>query len=180
MPRSHGPLSAPHIVPNPSVRGVKAPICMHSPTHEAIQHPRPLAKPARISFHHTMGKLALLHKADSIYDDEPDVVYDFPKAYLMAIQAAIGDWIVYCEPVKAGPREYFAVARIAQVIPKHGVEGRYLALIEAGGFLPFDRSVPRLHKGQAVESAFAAPDGSLKQGGLVQLAVRRLPKLEVM
>lgn len=122
-----------------------------------------------------MGKLVLLHKADSIYDDEPDVVYDFPKTYLKAIQSAIGDWIVYYEPVKAGHRGYFAVAKIAQVIPKPGVEGRYLAMIEEGSFLPFDRPVPRLHQGRAVESALAASDGSLKQGGLVQLAVRRLP-----
>lgn len=86
-----------------------------------------------------MGKLVLLHKADSIYDDEPDVVYDFPKAYLKAIQTAIGDWIVCYEPFKAGPRGYFAVAKIARVIPKPGVEGRYLALIEPGSFLPFDR-----------------------------------------
>ena len=125
-----------------------------------------------------MGKLVLLHKADSIYDDEPDVVYDFPKAYLKAIQTAIGDWVVYCEPVKAGPRGYFAVAKIAQVIPKPGVEGRYLALIEAGSFLPFDRPVPRLHQGRAVETALAASDGTLKQGGLVQLAVRRLPEAD--
>jgi len=127
-----------------------------------------------------MGKLVLLHKADSIYDDEPDVVYDFPKAYLKAIQTAIGDWIVYYEPVKVGPRGYFAVARIAQVIPKPGAEGRYLALIKARGFLPFGRSAPRMHEGRAAESALAASDGSLKKGGLVQLAVRRLPKLEVM
>lgn len=122
-----------------------------------------------------MGKLVLLHKADSIYDDEPDVVYDFPKTYLKAIQSAIGDWIVYYEPVKAGRRGYFAVAKIAKVIPKPAVEGRYLALIEAGSFLPFDRPVPRLHQGRAVESALSGPDGALKQGGLVQLAVRRLP-----
>lgn len=39
-----------------------------------------------------MVKLVLLHKADSIYEDEPDVVYDFPRNYLKAIQegGAIG------------------------------------------------------------------------------------------
>ncbi len=85
-----------------------------------------------------MVKLVLLHKADSIYEDEPDVVYDFPRSCLRAITEAVGDWIIYYEPVKAGPRGYFAVAKIERVIPKPGTEGRFLAIIEAGSFLSFD------------------------------------------
>ncbi|MHA7852327.1 hypothetical protein [Roseovarius sp.] len=77
-----------------------------------------------------MTKLVLLHKVDSIYDDEPDVVYDFPRSYLKAVREAVGDWVIYYEPVKAGPRGYFAVAKIERVIPKPGVEGRFLAMIE--------------------------------------------------
>jgi putative restriction endonuclease len=65
-----------------------------------------------------MVKLILMHKADSIYDDEPDVVYDFPKVYLKAITEAIGDWVIYYEPSKAGPRGYFAVAKISKVNPE--------------------------------------------------------------
>lgn len=38
-----------------------------------------------------MTKLVLLHKADSIHDDEPDVVYDFPKAYLKLMSEAVRD-----------------------------------------------------------------------------------------
>src|SRR6056297_1385830 len=79
-----------------------------------------------------MVKLVLMHKADSIYDDEPDKVYDFPRSYLKAVSEAVDDWIIYYEPVKAGPRGYFAVAKIGEVIAKPGVEGRYLALIEPG------------------------------------------------
>jgi putative restriction endonuclease len=56
-----------------------------------------------------MAKLVLLHKTDSIYDDVPESVYDFPAPYLRAIREAVGDWAVYYEPVKAGPRGYFAV-----------------------------------------------------------------------
>lgn len=125
-----------------------------------------------------MTKLVLLHKADSIYDDEPDVVYDFPKSYLKAITEAVGDWAVYYEPVKAGPRGYFAVARIDRVIPKPGVEGRFLAMIAPGSFLPFDRDVPRLIAGRPIEAALREADGSAKAGGAVQLAVRRLPEAE--
>jgi len=125
-----------------------------------------------------MVKLVLLHKADSIYEDEPDVVYDFPRSYLKAVQEAVGDWIVYYEPVKAGPRGYFAVAKIARVIDKPGVPGRYLALIEPGSFLPFDREVPRMIDGAPIEAALREPDGSPKRGGAVQRAVRRLPDAE--
>ena len=125
-----------------------------------------------------MVKLVLMHKADSIYEDEPDVVYDFPRAYLRAVEEAVGDWIIYYEPVKAGPRGYFAVARIEQVIEKPGVAGRFLALIEPGSFLPFDSEVPRLVQGRPLESALTEPDGTPRKGGAVQLAVRRLPEAD--
>ncbi len=125
-----------------------------------------------------MTKLVLLHKADSIYEDEPDAKYDFPKSYLKAIREAVGDWVIYYEPVKAGPRGYFAVAKIMSVIPKPGVEGRYLALIEPGSFLPFDRDVPRLIDGRPMERALMQPDGTPKKGGAQQLAVRRLPEAD--
>ncbi len=125
-----------------------------------------------------MGKLILMHKADSIYEDEPDSVYDFPRTYLKAVQEAVGDWVIYYEPVKAGPRGYFATARIQQVIPKPGAEGRYLALIEPGSFLPFDREVPRQINGRPLESALAEADGTPRKGGATQLAVRRLPDAE--
>lgn len=125
-----------------------------------------------------MVKLVLLHKADSIYEDEPDVVYDFPRAYLRAVEEAVGDWIIYYEPVKAGPRGYFAVAKIERVIPKPGVGGRFLAMIEPGSFLSFDREVPRLLHRRPLEAALTEQDGTPKKGGLVQLAVRRLPEAD--
>ena len=125
-----------------------------------------------------MTKLVLLHKADSIYEDEPDVVYDFPQSYLKAVTEAVGDWIVYYEPVKAGPRGYFAAAKISEVVPKPEANGRYLALIEPGSFLPFDTEVPRLVNGSPLESALRELDGTAKKGGAVQLAVRRLPEAE--
>jgi putative restriction endonuclease len=125
-----------------------------------------------------MVKLVLMHKADSIYEDEPDAVYDFPRSYLKAVQAAVGDWAIYYEPVKAGPRGYFAVAKIMRVIPKPGQEGRFLALIEPGSFLPFDRPVPRLLNGRPIEAALRGDDDRPKKGGAQQLAVRRLPEAE--
>lgn len=125
-----------------------------------------------------MVKLVLMHKAESIYEDEPDVVYDFPRSYLKAMEEAVGDWIIYYEPVKAGPRGYFATAKIAKVIVKPGVEGRYLALIEPGSYLPFDQTVPRLRLGRPLEAALTDASGLPLVGGAVQLAVRRLPEAD--
>jgi putative restriction endonuclease len=125
-----------------------------------------------------MTKLVLLLRADSIYEDLSDEHYDFPRAYLKAVEEGVGDWAVYYEPVKAGPRGYFAVAKIATIIPKPGAEGRYLALIEPRSYLEFDRSVPRLADGRPWETALRAPDGSPRAGGAQQLAVRRLPDNE--
>ncbi|MCE5972431.1 HNH endonuclease [Sinirhodobacter sp. WL0062] len=121
-----------------------------------------------------MVKLVLLHKAESIYEDELDVAYDFPRAYLKAVTEAVGDWIIYYEPVKAGPRGYFATAKIERIIAKPGVEGRYLALIERGSYLAFDREVPRLRNGCPLETALADQAGNPLKGGAVQLAVRRI------
>lgn len=132
----------------------------------------------RTSFPGAMAKLVLLHKSDSIYEDELDAVYDFPRTYLKALEEAVGEWVIYYEPVKAGPRGYFAVAKIQQIIPKPNVAGRYLALIEPRSFLPFDREVPRLIDGQPLESSLAEPDGSPKKGGAVQSAVRRLSETD--
>lgn len=125
-----------------------------------------------------MTKLVLLHKADSIYDDEPDRVYDFPKGYLKAMQEGVGDWIVYYEPVKADDRGYFAVAKLHSIIPKPQSEGRYLALIAPNSFLLFDRTVPRLENGRPLEASLTGEDGNAKSGGAQQLAVRRLPEAE--
>ena len=125
-----------------------------------------------------MVKLVLMHNADSIYQDQPDSQYDFPKPYLKAMQEGVGDWVIYYEPVKAGPHGYFAVAKIRSVIPKPGQDGRYLAVIEPGSYLAFDRDVPRLRNGRPMEAALTAPDGTPKSGGAQQLAVRRVPEAD--
>jgi putative restriction endonuclease len=70
------------------------------------------------------------------------------------------------------------VAKIDRVIPKPGLDGRFLALIEPGSYLPFDREVPRLLAGRPREAALRGADGGVKAGGAQQLAVRRLPEAE--
>jgi putative restriction endonuclease len=125
-----------------------------------------------------MVKLVLLHRDGSIYADREGEVYDFPRRYLRDVQAGTGDWALYYEPVKAGPRGYYAVARIDRVIPHPTLADRFLALMDTQSFLRFDRPVPRLLDGRPLEAALAAPDGFPKSGGLQQSAVRRLSEAE--
>jgi len=126
-----------------------------------------------------MAKAIFLHRADSIYEDEPETVYDFPRRYLRSVETTIGDWIVYFEPVKAGHRGYFAVAKVRDVIEKPGADGRFLALMEPGTYLPFDRDVPRLRTdGSPWESLLADAHGAPVRGGHQQSAVRSLPDNE--
>lgn len=125
-----------------------------------------------------MTKLVLLHRADSVHDDEPDTRYDFPRRYLSVLREGIGDWAIYYEPVKAGPRGYFAVARLADVVPNPASSNRFFALIDPGTFLPFVTGVGRLVGGRPREAALAAPDGSLLRGGAAQSAVRRVSETD--
>lgn len=114
-----------------------------------------------------------IHRSDSIYDDSPAERYQFPPQYLGRVQACIGDWIVYYEPVKVpGTRGYFAVAKVQQVIPDPGAPGMYLAIIEEGSYLDFPNPV-----------GFNGPDGLIERGlynetgaisGRAQSAVRPL------
>jgi putative restriction endonuclease len=114
-----------------------------------------------------------IHRADSIYDDTPAERYQFPSQYLSRVTACIGDWIVYYEPTKVpDSRGYFAVARVADVVPDPTAAGMFLALISPGSYLDFARSVP-----------FVGPDGLTETGllneagkisGRAQAAVRSL------
>lgn len=95
-----------------------------------------------------------IHRSDSIYNDSPAERYQFPPQYLGRVQACVGDWIIYYEPVKVpGTRGYFAVAKVRQVIPDPGTSGMYLAIIEAGSYLEFANPVP-----------FNSPDGLVERG----------------
>ncbi len=90
-----------------------------------------------------MGFGVFIHRSDSIYDDSPAEQYQFPRQYLGRVQACVGDWIIYCEPLKvAATRGYFAVAKVAQVIQDPKASGMYLALVEPGSYLDFINPVP--------------------------------------
>lgn len=118
-----------------------------------------------------MARGVFLHREDSRYDDRPEDRYQFPSQYLKRAAQFERDWIVYYEPRK-GPtaRGYFAIARVEQIVPDPSERGMYLALIEPGSYLPFERDVP-----------FSGPDGLVERGllneqgrisGRAQAAVR--------
>jgi putative restriction endonuclease len=97
-----------------------------------------------------------LHRSDSIYDDQPEIRYQFPPQYLGRASQFVGDWIIYYEP-RRGPtaKGYYAMARVERIVPDPSAAGMYLALIEEGSYLPFERNVP-----------FSGPEGPPERGVL--------------
>ncbi|HEY0032265.1 MAG TPA: HNH endonuclease [Devosia sp.] len=112
-----------------------------------------------------------IHRSDSIYDDSPAERYQFPPQYLGRVQACVGDWVIYYEPVKVpGARGYFAVARVQQVIPDPGTPGMYLAIIEPGSYLDFPNPVPFSGADGLAERGLYNEQGAIS--GRAQSAVR--------
>lgn len=120
-----------------------------------------------------MGFGVFIHRSDSIYDDSPAEQYQFPRQYLGRVQACVGDWIIYYEPRKvAATRGYFAVAKVAQVIPDPKASGMYLALIEPNTYLDFINAVPFSGPDGVIERSVLNDKGRLS--GRAQAAVRSI------
>lgn len=103
-----------------------------------------------------MARGVFLHREDSIYNDLPAERYQFPSQYLGRAVQFVGDWILYYEP-RRGPtaRGYYAAARVERIVPDPSAAGMYVALIEPGSYLPFERDVP-----------FSGPEGVVERGVL--------------
>jgi putative restriction endonuclease len=54
------------------------------------------------------SKCVFVVGSHSIYADEPDRFYRFPQQWLNAATRSVGQWILYQEPRRAGPRGYYA------------------------------------------------------------------------
>ncbi len=77
----------------------------------------------------------------SRYDDLIAERYHFPRVYLRAAEACIGDWIVYRETGSAGGRmAYVASGRVRRIDADITDAGLFYARID--DFLEFDRPVP--------------------------------------
>ena len=130
-----------------------------------------------------MPKAVLTTKVDPSYDDLPEERYHFPRTYLNAAQAALGDWIVYYEPRRSsahlsssgGRQSYFATARIVRVDADPRRADHYYAYVE--DYLEFDRPVPFREDGLFYESRLRKEDGSVNKG-MFGRSVRLLPDAE--
>ncbi len=114
-----------------------------------------------------MGKAVLVQNRASIYADEPGLIYDFPQVYLSRVEQVVGDWVIFFESGKGGGRGYYAVQRVEAIRRNPVVEGRWLAVLDPGSLLDFERWVPRERAdGSRREKALPAT------GGLNASAVR--------
>jgi putative restriction endonuclease len=117
-----------------------------------------------------LAKGVFIHRADSIYDDRPEERYQFPSQYLSRASQFVGDWVVYYEPVKAGKKGYYAIAKIASIVPDPSTRGMYLALIEPGSYMPMEYAVPFNDTDGLVERGLLNDQGKIS--GRAQAAVR--------
>ncbi len=130
-----------------------------------------------------MTHAVFTHADGSIYDDLPEDRYHFPQTYLRAVEAAVGDWIVYYEPRrilagsdKAGGRQaYFATARVERIERDFSVEGRFYARM--GEYLAFPNPVPFRQGDTFFESLLRRPDGGTSKGAFGR-SVRAVPEAE--
>ena len=127
-----------------------------------------------------MAKAVLTHKPVSGYDDLPEERYHFPRTYLNAIRAAVGDQVVFYEPRRIGAGEttggrqaYVAAAKIAAIVPDPDRPDHFYARIE--DYIGFDHPVPYRHGDQFFEAALRGSDGAVNLGAF-QRAVRALPE----
>ncbi len=106
------------------------------------------------------------------YDDVPEERYHFPARYLSAASDAIGDWILYYEPRRAGEgaqvskgrQAYFAMARVADITPDTVRAGHYYAVIESGSYINFVEPVPFRSGDDYYESRAQRADGGTSKG----------------
>lgn len=130
-----------------------------------------------------MANAVFTTKVTPTYDDVPEVKYHFPRTYLNAARAAVGEWIVYYEPRRegagasgrAGRQAYFAIARLQKIVEDTAQPNHYYAIVS--DYLEFPRPVP-FREGEAYyESALRKADGSTNKGQFGR-SIRPVPTLE--
>lgn len=130
-----------------------------------------------------MVKAIFTHADGSIYDDLPEVRYHFPQTYLRAVEASVGDWIIYYEPRRVtagsdrtgGRQSYFATARLDRIERDPRRNGHFYARVK--DYLAFPNAVP-FRDGEAYhESLLQRPDGKTSKGAFGR-SVRSIPDAE--
>jgi putative restriction endonuclease len=119
-----------------------------------------------------MAKGVLLHREDSGYKDSWDA-YHFPGNYLSRVEQLVGDWVVFMEPVKAGKRGYYAVARLKGIRPDTVNPNHYYADVDTPTYLDFANAVPFQTSGTHPENSILNAQG--RMSGKARSAVRIIP-----
>lgn len=126
-------------------------------------------------------KSVFVSQQNPSYDDLPGVRYHFPRRYLRAVQASVGDSIVYYESgripgqsKRAGRMAYFGVARVTSVEADNSTPDHYYARLDC--YLPFTSLVPLRDNGQLIESSLQSELRAVS--GLAQSAVRPISEAE--
>ena len=117
-----------------------------------------------------MAKAIFTTKVDPTYDNLPEFRYHFPRTYLRAVEATVGDWIIYYEPrrtsgelsSRGGRQAYFATARVAAVRSDPTMPDHFYAFVE--DFLEFPRPVPFKDGDLYYEFALRRIDGRTSKG----------------
>ena len=117
-----------------------------------------------------MAKAVFTTKVNPAYDDLPEQRYHFPKTYLRAAEAAVGDWIVYYEPRRSsahvsssgGRMSYFATARLARIAEDFHRTDHYYGYVE--DYLEFDRPVHFREGSLYYERNLQKEDGTTNKG----------------
>lgn len=121
-----------------------------------------------------MGHLVLTASRVTTYDDVIEERYHFPTGpYLRAMERGVGCDVVFYEPRRGGGRQvYFAVARLAAIVPDPDRPNHAYGLLT--DYVDFASPVPwRSGPAASFETGLAQPDG-MPNKGLFGRAVRDL------
>ncbi len=114
-----------------------------------------------------------IHRADSVYEDDPARRYQFPAMYFSRAAKFVGDWIVYYEPTKVRrSKGYYAIAKVKAIEPDETAAGMFVALIEPNSYIELPSPVPYTTDDGVVETGLLNSDG--RNSGRAQSAVRPL------
>lgn len=130
-----------------------------------------------------MAKAVFTTKVTPSYDDLPEKRYHFPRTYLRAVEATVGDSIVYYEPRRSnsddnsrgGQQAYFATADVTGITSDTQLPDHYYAHVV--GFISFPQSVAFRKDESYRESALQRSDGRTNKGAFGR-SVRLLPEDE--
>lgn len=127
-----------------------------------------------------MAKAVFIQSRHAAYDDVPGERYQFPsRSYLSVAVQTIGDWVVFYEGRRGGGRGYYAVQRVADVVPDPTDPACHLVLFDRASLLGFEQNVPYADEtGTPYESRLATADGRSRGGGLNSSAIRLLPEAD--